>query len=87
MDEDPDKLETQQLDQAAELMKGLLASPEDRTEALGWAQHSIELPPQTADVIAEANFKAVLARADVASAIIKVGYVEQYPIFIGYMNN
>lgn len=80
-------LETQQLDQAAELMKGLLASPEDRTEALGWAQRSIELPPQTADVVPEANFKAVLARADVASAIIKVGYVERYPIFIGYMNN
>ena len=80
-------LETQQLDHAAELIKGLLASPKDRTEALGWAQHSIELPPQTADVVSEANFKAVLARADVASAIAKVGYVEQYPIFIGYMNN
>lgn len=80
-------LETQQLDQAAELMKGLLASPEDRTEALGWAQHSIEVPPQTADVVPAANLKAVLARADVASAIAKVGYVEQYPIFVGYMNN
>lgn len=80
-------LETQQLDRAAELMKGLLASPEDRTEALGWAQHSIEVPPQIADVAPAANLKAVLARADVASAITKIGYVEQYPIFMGYMND
>lgn len=80
-------LETQQLDQAAELLKGLLATADDRTEALGWAQQSIEIPPQAADVIPEANFKALLARPDVMSAIAKVGHIERYPIFVGYMNN
>mgnify|MGYP001178244439 CR=1 FL=1 len=80
-------LETGQLDQAAELLKVLLASPDDRSEALGWAQHSIEIAPQAADVVPEANFKAVLARPDVVAAIDKVGHVERYPIFVGYMNN
>lgn len=80
-------LETQQLDQAAELLKGLLASPEDRSEALGWAQQTIVVPPQPADLVPSANLRAVLARADVVSAIAEVGHVEQHPIFMGYMND
>lgn len=80
-------LETDQLDQAAELVKGLLASPANRTEALAWAQESLEAPEQPGDVVAEANLKALLARPDVKTAITTVGHVERYPIFIGYMND
>jgi len=80
-------LEAQQLDQAADLLKGLLVSPEDRSEALGLAQHTMEVPPQPADIVPSANLKAVLARADVVSALAEVGHVEQYPIFMGYMND
>ena len=80
-------LETNQLEQAAELMKGLLASPADRSEALSWAQESLEAPQQAGDIIPEANFKAVLARPDVQSAIAAVGHVESYPVFTGYMTD
>ena len=80
-------LETQQLDQAAELLKSVLSSPDDRSEALGLVQHSLEAPQQPADVIPEANLKTVLARADVVAAIAAVGHVERYPIFTGYMKN
>lgn len=80
-------LETNQLDQAAELIKGLLASPADRTEALAWAQESLEAPQQPGDVAAEANLKALLARPDVKSALTAVGHVERYPIFTGYMKD
>lgn len=80
-------VEANQLDKAAELVKSLLASPADRSEALGWAQESLEAPQQPADVIPEANLKAVLARPDVQSAISAVGHVEHHPIFLGYMGH
>lgn len=80
-------LETSRLDQAAEFMKGLLASAADRTEALGWAQQSLKAPQQPGDAVANANLQKVLARSDVQTAIAAVGYVESYPVFTGYMTD
>lgn len=70
--------------EAARALIRMLASPDDREQALLWAQTFRRFEPMSNDAGWLARRDTVLARDDVRAAIDRVGRVEVYSIDIGY---
>ncbi|WP_342316219.1 hypothetical protein [Lysobacter sp. FW306-1B-D06B] len=70
------------VDQAAQRVRALLASPEDRGAVLGWMQDFLRPAPLPGDVAARAARDTLLARADVREALAPVGRIAHYELYL-----
>lgn len=73
-----------QEEQAAKHLIGLLESRTERGDMLEWLQETRMPEPLPGDRVLKTNYRKLLARDDVRSAIDRVGRIEHYGVDINY---